>query len=330
MLQQLKNINYHDLPVSDYSRNYILRMLPHIDYYIDIYRHSLQQMLQQTGKEPSNITLVDYGGGHGFLSLTAKEMGIGTVIYIDINPQAAATVTELSKIVGTSPDHILQGDSESLRQWCAENRITPNALLGMDVIEHIYRLEDFFADIYSINPDITMLFTTGSTPYNPWVVRRLHHIMLSDERGHSGQKGFLQLRKEHILQHYPDMSDSEADLWAANTRGLTYPDILTAIDTHTPFKEIDAYNTCDPATGSWTERILPISDYKSLVRPYHATIRVTPGYYNTYRKGLKGIVSRLFNLLLHIPIARPLAPFIFLNIETNDRNKDGVCNKIIM
>ena len=315
MLHHLKNIDYDSLPISDYSRQYIKRMLPVIDYYLDIYHRSLRQMIEALGKTPADITMVDYGGGHGFLSLTAKDMGVGRIIYIDFNPQAVETVKALSKELGKGPDEVLLGDAGVLRQWCDDNGVTPDALLGMDVIEHIYRLEDFFADTYAANPNIFMLFTTGSTPYNPWVVRRLHRIMQADELGHNGQPGFFQLRKEHILKHFPEMKDLEADIWATSTRGLTYPDTLTAVDTHTPNKDIDAYNTCNPATGSWTERILPIAAYQALVRPYHANVSVRLGYYNTHRKGLKGTVSRLANLLLHIPFARPLAPFITLIIK---------------
>lgn len=314
MLHQLKDIDYHNLPISDYSRRYILRMLPVLDYYLDIYHRCLKQMIRALRKEPSDITMVDYGGGHGFLSLTAKELGIGRVIYIDINPQAVETVQALSKELSDGPDNVLLGDAVVLKQWCADNRVTPDVLLGMDVIEHIYRLEDFFADIYAMNPDIFMLFTTGSTPYNPWVVKRLHRIMQADELGHNGQPGYFQLRKEYIRKHYPKMKDLEADIWATDTRGLTYTDILTAIDTHTPNRNIDAYNTCDPATGNWTERILHVIEYQQLVKPYNAFVRIRPGYYNTHRKGFKGIASWLFNILLHFPILRRLAPFIILSI----------------
>ena len=316
MLQKLKTIDFHNLPISDYSRQYLLRMLPDIDYYLNIYRRSLNLMLRHIGQAPGDIILVDYGGGHGLLSLAAKEMGIGKVIYIDINPQAVETVQQLSKQLSSSPDHILLGDASVLRKWCQQHTVIPNALLGMDVIEHIYRLDDFFADIYATNPNIYMLFTTGSTPYNPRVVRRLHRIMQADELGHNGHEGFFQLRKKHILKHYPEMKDCEADIWATDTRGLTYPDILTAIDTHSPNTDIDAHNTCDPATGSWTERILPLSAYQSLVLPFHASVSIRLGYYNTYRKGLKGAASHLLNLLLMLPIFRPLAPFITLIIKT--------------
>ena len=67
MLQQLKAIDYNSLPISEYSRQYILRMLPDMEYYLEIYSLSLNLTLRQIGKKPSDIIMVDYGGGHGFL-----------------------------------------------------------------------------------------------------------------------------------------------------------------------------------------------------------------------------------------------------------------------
>ena len=314
MLQILKTLDYDSLPISDYSRNYILRLLPSLDYYLEIYHRCLRKMLDESSCSAADIVMVDYGGGHGFLSLTAKTMGIGKVIYVDTNPQAVETVQVVSDKVGFGPDEVLLGDASALRQWCLSNNVMPNLLLGMDVIEHIYRLEDFFADLFAINPALPMLFTTGSTPFNPYVVRRLRRIMQSDELGHGGGPGFHTLRKRYILNHFPEMKDWEADIWATDTRGLTYPDIHVAVETHTPNRLADPYNTCDPATGSWTERILAIEEYQALLLPYHATLSVQNGFYNIHRKGVKGFFSQLLN---HLPrrLFRPLAPFIILHIS---------------
>ena len=314
MLQILKTLDYDSLPISDYSRNYIFRLLPNLDYYLEIYHRCLHQMLDELGCPATDVIMVDYGGGHGFLSLVAKTMGIGKVIYVDANPQAVETVQAVSDKVGFGPDEMLLGDASALRQWCLSNNVMPNLLLGMDVIEHIYRLEDFFADLFSINPTLPMLFTTGSTPFNPYVVRKLHRVMQSDEMGHGGESGFHALRKRYILDNFPLMKDWEADIWATDTRGLTYPDIHAAVESHTPNRLADPYNTCDPATGSWTERILPIEAYQALLLPYHATLSVQNGFYNTHRQGVKGIFSRLLNCL-PCCLFRPLAPFIILHIS---------------
>ena len=289
-----------------------LRMLPHIEYYLEIYHRSINLMIRRLGKKAGDIIMVDYGGGHGFLSLTAKQMGIGNVIYIDLNPLAVETVKAVSSQVGITPDYILQGNSVELKHWCKENGVVPDVVLGMDVIEHVYRLEGFFDDLYATNPNLFMLFTTGSTPFNPWVKKRLRRIMEQDELGHGGRTGYFQLRKQFIIRNYPNMSDLEADVWSSDTRGLTYPDILNAVDSHHPNRQIDNYNTCDPATGNWTERILPIANYQQLAAYYHATVEVELGYYNSHGRGLKRMVAKIVNPLIRITNCRKLAPFITL------------------
>lgn len=311
--QQLRSLDYATLPISDYSRSYILRLLPNLDYYLDIYRRCLAQMLAALGLAPAQVVMVDYGGGHGFLSLLAKSQGIGRVVYIDYNPQAAETVTAISSQIGLSPDVILCGSSAELRQWCRDNGVIPHALLGMDVIEHIYRLDTFFADLQAINPKLYQLYTTGSTPYNRHVVKRLHQFMLADELGHNGQPGFFQLRRDHIAAHFPTLTALQLDAWAQATRGLAYDDILQAVETGIPNPISDPYNTCDPATGSWTERILTLAQYQELARPCGFVLAVANGFYNDSRHGLKGLISKGLNILLHCRRLRALAPFIIIH-----------------
>lgn len=308
----LRHIDYHALPLSDYSRRYILRMLPNLDYYLDIYRRCLDRLL--AGMPPQEATLVDYGGGHGFFSLAAKERGVGRVVYVDYNPQAVETVHAVARCVGFGPDDILQGDAHTLRQWCEERGMRPDIVAGMDVIEHVYRLETLFADLFALNPRMRMIFTTGSTPYNPHVRRRLHKVMRADEQGRPGEEGFCALRRRHIAQHCPQLDAAALDYWAAHTRGLTYADALAALQRCEPYEVGDPYNTCDPATGSWTERILPIAAYRRLLEPYGARLEVSGGYYNTFRSGGKALPSRLLNGLMATGGFRWLAPFIILTV----------------
>lgn len=305
----LRNLDYQSLEISDYSRNYILRLLPTLDYYLDLCLRVLRRLPATTH------TLVDYGGGHGFLSLLAKRLGIAQVIYIDHNPQGAETVRALSERLGERPDVVLTGDQHTLSEWCRAHQALPDALVGIDVIEHIYRLEPFFDDLFDLNPRMHLLFTTGSNPCNPWVRRRLHRIMRQDERGSGDTPGFRELRRRHIASLRPDLGDAELDRLATLTRGLTYPDIASAIQQPHFETEPSRYNTCDPATGSWTERILPLSTYRRLTASHDATLTVSNGFYNSHRPGPKGLASRLLNLLLLLPASRWLAPFIILETK---------------
>lgn len=298
--------------INDYHLRYIQRMLPVLDYYVAIYARSLSWMLEQTNREIEQLTLVDYGGGEGFCSLLMKYLGVGQVIYVDMNSEAADTVDRLSDMLGWGPDVVLTGDARTLRKWCEHEGEVPNGVMGMDVIEHIYSLDEFFCDIISITHTIPMLFTTASTPYNHRKVRQLHKAMQLDEQGDNQREGFWNLRRSFIAKHYPLMEVEKLDYWATHTRGLNYDDILRAVDRNSPNLLRDRYNTCDPTTGSWTERILPVEDYRQLLLPYHYTLHEALGFYNTYRKGIKGGLSKIGNRMISTRGGKRWAPFLYL------------------
>jgi hypothetical protein len=132
----------------------------------------------------------------------------------------------------------------------------------------------------------------------------------------SDESQFFHMRWAFIQEHFPDMPEQERVSWAFCTRGLNYEDILRCMDGDRHLPWMDAYNTCDPATGSWTERILPIADYRRLLVPYGARLSVRKGFYNVRRSGVKGLASRLLNLLLNLPLTHWLAPFIVLECQS--------------
>jgi len=285
-----------DLPVS--NRVALKRTLDAAEYYLDIYRSALERMLAMCGKSPDEIIIVDYGGGHGLLSILAKMLDFRSVVYVDHDAEALTTARLLGDALGVQPDVMLQGDASTLKTWCSENRVIPNGLLAMDVIEHVYILDDFFACLHEISPRMKMVLTTASTPYNHRVVRRLHKAMQADELGTTVKKGFWQMRRDYIQAMQSEMSDRELDYWADNTRGLIYSDIERAVESQSPNLLLDPYNTCDPATGSWTERILPIDDYRQILQPYGFRLSVLPGRYNEHRHGPKLWISRRYNSII--------------------------------
>lgn len=308
----LRGIDYNALDISDYSRQYIMHIIPHMDYYARIFRATLNKLVKLSKRPLDSMTVVDYGGGHGFLSLMAKQMGAARVIYIDNNPKAAQAVQAVAAAAGIGPDVVLTGDSDELRRWCTDSGVRPDALVGTDVIEHIYRLEDFFADVYAVNPAMPMVFTTASNPFNPIIRKRLHKIMLIAEEGDDKNEGFRRMRQRGIQEAFPTMSKDSAFVWGMLTQGLTIEDSIEMVRTKGRPPKNDGYNTCDPYTGNWTERILPISEYRSLIAPYNASLRVSRGFYNSRQPGLKGVGLALLNAALHLPCTAFIAPFIFL------------------
>lgn len=330
LLSDIKNLHLRDLQISSYSRKSLKRTLDAARYYLEIYNNSLNHVLQLCQKSPEEVTIVDYGGGHGLLSILAKRIGFGRVIYVDNSTDAFRTVGVLSEMLGGGPSVMLNGDARTLADWCGEKGVIPDALLGMDVIEHIYVLDSFFCSLHQVSPRMKMVFTTASTPYNQRVVRKLHKVMQKDELGTTRNKGFWQLRFDHIKELHPDMPERMLSQWADDTRGLTYADLERAVESQSPNLLLDKYNTCDPATGSWTERILPVDDYRQILAPYGYELLVLPGRYNEYRKGPKAWMSRHYNRRIDkAPTVEPsgfvkrrrmrkalkVAPFIYLIVS---------------
>lgn len=319
----LRQLNYAQMGLSEYSLNYIARLRPHLEYYFSIYRQCLDGLMASIGRAPANLTIVDYGGGHGFFSMYMKERGVGNVIYVDNNPLAVQAVQLLGQATGLVPDHVVQGDAATLRVWCEAQSLMPDGLAGLDVIEHIYCLDDFFGELFAMAPTLTMLFTTGSNPFSLHLANRLHRVMRDDEMGNGKDKvGFLQRRRQYIAEHFADMDDKDLDYWAANTRGLIYGDIDRAVASHSPNLLRDAYNTCDPATGSWTERILSIEEYRGIVQPYGSDVEVENGFYDESSRKMGRRTRHFLNKLLRNPAFTALAPFIFLYVRHVERQDD--------
>lgn len=204
LVSQLKAIDYERLPISKYNKCYIARLKPVLSYYMKIYADCLLKGLESVGSAPKDITFIDYGGGSGFLSMLAKQAGIGQVIYIDLNPDSVDTIRILKALAGTGPDIILHGDSDTLADWCSANKVKPQLLIATDLIEHVYDLSAFFDNLAAIDNKMQMLFTTASTPFNPYVKRKLHRLMTTWE------KEYYALRLHYIHLHFPALSPAEA------------------------------------------------------------------------------------------------------------------------
>ena len=318
LVSQLKAIDYERLPISKYNKCYIARLKPVLSYYMKIYADCLLKGLESVGSAPKDITFIDYGGGSGFLSMLAKQAGIGRVIYIDLNPDSVDTIRVLKALAGTGPDIILHGDSDTLADWCSANKVKPQLLIATDLIEHVYDLSTFFANLAAIDNKMQMLFTTASTPFNPYVKRKLHRLMTTWE------KEYYALRLHYIHLHFPALSPAEAKEAARKTRGLTFPHIRKAVENGSYPLLKDAFNTCDPRNGNWTERILPIETYRSLAKPFGYQVQVGKGFYNTDRPNpISALISSGINGLIRISgkAGFLFAPFITLYLRNDNKGR---------
>ncbi|MDR1980021.1 MAG: SAM-dependent methyltransferase [Tannerellaceae bacterium] len=320
---RLQAIDYDSLPISDYNKRYIRSMRPAFLYYLEIYAGCLRRGISATGQPPASLVMVDYGGGSGFLSMLAKEVGIGRVVYIDLNPLSVETIHVLKQQTGCGPDDILSGDTAVLAAWCAARQIKPQLLIATDLIEHVYDLKPFFAALAGINERLSMIFTTASTPYNPWVKRRLRRFMKGCESGGQASPGYYAQREQFIRTCRPSFSAEMVDRWSRNTRGLIYADIEEAIDRNRLPVPGDAFNTCDPATGNWAERILPVDAYRRLLAAFRFSLTVDKGHYNVHRRNrFTAFICRCVNLFIRYSgkAGFLVSPYIILSCSHDSRD----------
>ena len=312
LLNALNCIEFDELPIADESKRRLKKNAKTLPYYAKIYASCLQGL-----DDVENSVLVDYGGGCAFLSQFAKLCGVAKVIYVDISHESTHAAEELTRKLGFGPDAFVCGDSQALKNWCKANNVAPDYLVSVDVIEHIYDLDAFFADVISVNPSIKMVFTTASNPCNALKVKRLHKAMVGDETGTCENPNFYTLRREYIRSQYPDFDENRLNHWATATRGLVFDDIKAVVDGEKPLPAVDGYNTCDPRTGSWTERVLTLSEYRPLLAKHQRILRVDNGFFDTNRpqpqKAFRALLNGMIRLFPHL--GRCVAPFIILKTK---------------
>ena len=81
---KLNTLDVEALPISDYNRRYFGGLIGEIQKSIQLRSHILAWTLFGAKVPLDELVFVDYGAGSGLLSLLAKEVGVGTVIYNDI------------------------------------------------------------------------------------------------------------------------------------------------------------------------------------------------------------------------------------------------------
>ena len=153
-----------------YCRKYLGHLLHHRKYYLAIYADVLEKLISHSEKTASEISLIDFGAGNGLLGIFSKYCGFKNVFINDIDKKFVDASRKLAKQVNVPIDDYIPGDIHAVQSFF-KNEL-PDAIVGTDVIEHIYSLEDFFSTIKKINPSMVSVFTTASNPKNYFKIRQ--------------------------------------------------------------------------------------------------------------------------------------------------------------
>lgn len=330
---KLINQNDKSSGANDYPGRYLNHILSHLGYYSSIYKYIIDIARRFSQKPVEELTVLDFGAGNGLLGMFAKHYGFKKVWINDVDEDFLNASKRLAQNTNIRIEGFIKGNEKDILNYFESINSAPDVILGTDVIEHIYDLESFFSAIKKINPDIVHVFTTASNPYNYWKVKKLRKLQYQDEFvgypessvdysfHYTGPAlSFFEQRKKIIAGSFSQLNQDEITELAKRTRGQNKNDILNSVGKYVltgemPVGYSDPYWICDPETGSWTERVLPITTYQKIYKENEFSLKVFNGYYNSFDdKNLKSLAARIINTAIGFNhyIGRYFSPFIVL------------------
>ncbi len=292
-----------------YRKRYYVRHLDGLRSKLRNCAHHVMWAIAISQKKSSEVALVDHGGGLGLISLLAKEMGVGRVIYNDIDVKFAEAAQGIANMAGVPADQYVVGDVDSFVETLGDDDI--DTLVSYDVLEHIYDLDNFFATLCN-SPCCprTLFMSSGANMFNArWV-----HGAISLQRR---QELLYRCSRIAIIRGCaPDLQDDQIVLLCKKTRMLVRSEIESVTKRYLENGKVElpnkiganAYdpfrtNTVDPETGWWVEHILNPFYVSSQLRKYGFTANTKPGYYGGKGAFLNPVI-RIAGLA-----AMPIAPF---------------------
>ena len=326
---KLRNLNYRELPVSEYCRRYYTYDLRKITFMLQAYSIMLTSAIELSRKEAAEITLLDHGGGIGILSLLAKLSGIKMVIHQDIDPVISADARIIADKLGIPAEHYISGETKDFVEYVNRNNLNLNILGSRNVIEHIYNLDDFFKETSKINSDRLVLYlNTTANAQNPLTniyTKRLQRIYEHEgfskewgSREREKRNAAIEVRKRIIRGYINTLDNSEIEKLATITRGKCKDDIIKCVNDYVATGVLTPplshpTNTCNPNTGSWFEHLLPIREYKKLIEKNGFEYSFKNGFYNmNYPQWYLNLITPILNFKIKFLRSSGifLAPFI--------------------
>jgi hypothetical protein len=339
LIIKLRALNLNDLDLSDYTKNYLGFLINDIWETLSRFEQVINTAISHSSKNPSQLMIVDYGGGTGLLSLLAKEMGFKSVIYNDIFKGSCDDVSVLARACNLKVDAMIHGDASDLVGYLNKNAIQADLIVSYDVIEHVYDVKENFQAFYGleINPEV-IVYGSGANIQNPFYTHSVKKVQRSVENedrvqsfGHKSSdslKSYVNLRKDIILQSANGLDLADIDFLSKSTRGLIKSDIEKvakefSLTGNLSYQISHPTNTCDPITGNWCEHLLEFEWLHSTAQSFGFKSKITKGRYSPDRLTKKNIFRWIFNVANRAlgPLGFAFSPFYILTLKPPMKNR---------
>jgi hypothetical protein len=312
---RLKKIDVDNLGMPSYCLSYFKTShSKRLFFSIETSAHLLYRAIKMNGKMPADIVIMDYGAGVGTLFLLAKMIGCKKVVYCDHLEDWKISAELIAKAIDVTIDLYITGDIDKCLDTLQSLNIQCDIITSRNVIEHIYKLDDFYAAIHEKQPHALVFSSTTANKYNPASVikHKLWH--------RKWEKVYRGKRLAIIERQSPGMQADKLKRLAAATRGMAAGELKNAIELYRktskfPYPGFHGSNTCDPSNGVWAEHLLNMHDYRQLINESWFRVSFTPGFWDThYGSAYKNVAGKLLNRIIGKGGKRSmrLAPFIYV------------------
>jgi len=246
-----------------FPNTYLSVLLPGLKLALSRDSYIVGRTVSESSKPLADMVLVEYGGGVGLHSLLARQLGVGTVIYNDIDHGMCEQAKVIGGDLGLKADHYVRGDIDALALFLEAHQIKADAITSSDVLEHIYDMDYFLQRLHSTcNRNAVMMLCTSANMF--WYPFAKHAAKMQKEvetvgLEEQGIPAFLKERMKIVREFAPSLSEDEVQRLGIHTRGLVSRDIAREVDRYVRDGQIaiaieHPTNTCNPHTGSWAER----------------------------------------------------------------------------
>lgn len=335
--KDIRQLQIDQLEVHEAVKNYLRFDLKKLEYVSECNAFMLFHALLGQSKISSETLIIDHGAGIGLFAMLVKRMGFLCLCH-DISPEYIKGIQQLGRILNALPDYYVTGDTSELVRFCKDEKLRVSALASRNVIEHLPDYRQFFKDIFQISAvGFSMMITTSANIHHP-VVRYIHkkiHFQYEyfgtntdmDNPTLNNRQSGMALRREIIHQSFPQLDKNELELLAKNNRGFTKPVILQRVQRYLSSKTLalplhHPTNTCDPISGVWVERLVPVSAYRKAAEEAGFNFEPIKGFYNThYSKPVYNLLAGVMNKILALLPDNHVSASPFLAMKLSHKNE---------
>jgi len=315
LYQKLAVLDTSDSGIDEMGRNYFnshhggSRLFFSVQSSADI----IYQSVKKTNRPIAGLTFIDYGAGLGTLFLLAGMVGFKKVYFNDYFPQWAVYARIIADKLGIRIDDYISGDIDAVIEYGRSNQIHFDIIASRNVVEHIYRLRDFYAKLYNSGIADICFATTTANFHNP--AMRLKHYWLHHKVERSTYKNQREL---FIRELVSDIQKKDLDAVVKLTRGMAFEDLTNAVGLYfkgepIPPVEFLRTNTCDCRTGVWAENLLTRKNYVAIIEQAGFKATYTAGFWDThYKYPVVNLITGLLNRLIKLSGKKGywFAPFV--------------------